>query len=175
MVCSVRVQTGRLVAAVSPLTVVMRSAVHMHPLWAVLVAMAAFAGCSPAAKRPLAATSGTVTYNGSPLANAEVFFIPVGGNGDALARGRTDANGAFVLSTFNPGDGAWPGDKRVRIVAQEELRVFEMGDNEPGSPGYVAPKDLIPKKYFSEATSGLKATVVAGKQNRFEFALTDEK
>ena len=138
-----------------------------------LVAIAA--GCGQSANQPaVAPVAGVVTYNGSPLANAQVLFIPADSSGSRVANGKTDASGAFVLSTFGKGDGAIPGDKLVTVVAQEEVKSAKEG-NEPGSPDYVAPKDLIPKKYFSEATSGLKATVVAGKQNRFEFALTDEK
>ena len=134
------------------------------------------AGCGQSANQPaVAPVAGVVTYNGSPLANAQVMFIPADSSGSRLANGKTDASGAFVLSTFGKGDGAIPGDKLVTVVAQEEVDRKKSRGNEPGSPGYVAPKDLIPKRYFSEATSGLKATVVAGKRNTFEFALTDEK
>jgi hypothetical protein len=137
--------------------------------------MAVAAGCGQSANQPaVAPTAGVVTYNGSPLANAQVVFIPADSSGSRVATGKTDASGAFVMSTFGKDDGAIPGDKLVTVVAQEEVKSAKEG-NEPGSPGYVAPKELIPKKYFSEATSGLKASVVAGKQNRFEFALTDEK
>jgi hypothetical protein len=140
----------------------------------VLMSMMAVVGCSPAANRPaLAVTSGVVTFNGSPLADAQIVFLPADASGGALASGKTDAKGTFVLSTFGTGDGAIPGDKLVKVVAQSQGKSEKEG-NEPGSPDYEAPKDLIPKKYFSEATSGLKATVVAGKRNTFEFALTDD-
>jgi hypothetical protein len=139
-------------------------------------------GCSRSRTFPaVAPAAGVVTYNGSPLANATVLFIPADGSGNAPARGLTDANGEFLLSTFGQQDGAIPGDKVVAVTAQEATAMRRSGPDAqpepimPGDPDYVAPKDLIPKKYFSETTSGLKATVVAGKQNRFEFALTDEK
>jgi hypothetical protein len=134
-------------------------------------------GCAKPLSQPaVAPASGVVTYKGSPVPNAEVLFKPGDSTATAVATGRTDQNGMFQLSTFGINDGCIPGDKVVVIAADERGgKKIQPGEPEPGSPGYVAPKDLIPKKYFSEATSGLKATVVAGKENRFEFALTDEK
>jgi hypothetical protein len=65
---------------------------------------------------------GVVTYNGKPLANAFVQFIPEDGGGRD-ASGTTDANGAFQLSTFRPNDGALPGSYKVTVQYSEPVEV----------------------------------------------------
>ena len=133
-------------------------------------------GCSRPTRRPVVApVTGVVTYNGSPLANAAVFFVPTDPTASPWAniwsRATTNSSGEFVVTTFEKEDGSLPGSKLVKVVAQEDLKP---GPDTEGETVTVTPKALIPVRYFDETTSGLKATVVAGKQNRFEFALTDE-
>lgn len=57
---------------------------------------------------------GTVMLDGQPLRNATVHFIAQDPEGrDAL--GSTDDEGVFRLSTFEPDDGALPGNYKVTV------------------------------------------------------------
>ena len=71
-------------------------------------------GCSPGSAT--SRVSGTVTMDGEPLAGVQVTFYPVGGEGRP-AIGNTDEGGSFRLSTFEPGDGAAPGEYEVAITS----------------------------------------------------------
>src|SRR5437588_8824939 len=61
---------------------------------------------------------GIVTWeDGSPIAQAQVEFVPQG-EGKA-AMGMSDTNGRFELTTFNTGDGALRGTYKVVVVKRE--------------------------------------------------------
>jgi hypothetical protein len=106
----------------------------------------------------------------SPLAT--VVFVPAEGATHEPATGIADASGTFTLSTFLSGDGAQPGEYRVKVskydskaptksekeqylsYEDEQKRSFAT-DELPTPPA----KNLLPKKYESETTSGLVHTV----------------
>ena len=113
------------------------------------------------------AVTGVVTYQGKPMPNLSVGFIPETG---MLASGMTDAEGRFEMTTSAPGDGAIPGLHKVAINFVPD-QVPEM----PGFPGSEnAPVSPIPTKYADASTSGLTATVDKDpSKNDFTFDLTD--
>jgi hypothetical protein len=94
---------------------------------------------------------GKVTYKGEPVPKGTITFQPDGGR---PAVGEIQPDGTYQLSTFGDKDGAIPGPHKVMIIANT-------GDptKMPSSPGYVVPKDLVPKKYADLKTSGLEITV----------------
>ena len=57
---------------------------------------------------------GVVRLDGQPLKRASVQFVPEDSGRDATAT--TDEQGRFVLSTFNPRDGALPGKYKVVVT-----------------------------------------------------------
>lgn len=119
------------------------------------------AGCG----RSLPRTSevrGRVTLDGGPLEGAAILFQPM--DGGVPARGSSTADGAFVLSTFQEGDGAVPGRYRVAVSKVEVTGVAATPDglSGPGTPGGVKERSLIPKRYADPATSGLTAEVGGG-------------
>lgn len=61
--------------------------------------VALLVGCGDS-KPPVVLASGVVTLNEKPLANADVRFVPMapGLDGNSVASGITDENGAFTLS-----------------------------------------------------------------------------
>lgn len=154
-------------------------------VWAVAGCVIVFpSGCSERVKQPdVVKVSGIVTYKGAPLPKAWVTFIPAESSGSSLvASGQTNDTGGFQLMTFRENDGCTLGNKVVLITAFEgggqgdSIQQSESDQIiEPGMPGYKEPKSLIPKRYADPTTSGLTATVEAGKANTFEFSLTDEK
>jgi hypothetical protein len=126
--------------------------------------------------------SGQVTYNGQNVEKGTINFHPV----DA-AKGR-GANapiedGYYSLSTLSAGDGAFPGQYEVTISAVEvdSSKIQEEVSKKGGVQGGVMPpellaraprKYLVPQKYGSLSTSGLKAEVKE-QSNKFDFPLTD--
>jgi len=108
-----------------------------------------------------------------------VTFRPNLGKGQG-GYAKTDQNGFYELTTFEPGDGAEAGDYVV-MISKRETTPGDPSYGDPDSPNYgkKAPPsaepqttDLLPKKYGSVTTSGLTAGVTEG-DNEFSFALTD--
>jgi len=123
------------------------------------------------------AVKGTVNYKGQPAEGATVTFIAQTAK-EKGATGLTDANGNFRLMTFAPGDGAMPGNYRVKIsrteskpqVSDEEMKKLMNTGRQLPPP---IETELLPKKYKSDATSGLTAEVKDKGDNAFTFDLTD--
>lgn len=94
------------------------------------------AACAGGDGHPIAKTQGKVLYQGQPVADVVVDFVPQGDGGASpgkSATGRTDASGVFVLSTHEMGDGAVVGKHRVTVGSENPDQPL---------PGKV-PADLI--------------------------------
>jgi len=123
---------------------------------------------------PTYPVSGVVTHGGAAVQGATVRFERADGSG--ASTGRTDAQGKYVLATFEPGDGAPAGDYRVTIVKMEggggAEAVLEEDPNYTGAEEAeeVEVKNVLPEQYANAETSGLTATVTEG-TNTFDFAL----
>jgi hypothetical protein len=131
------------------------------------------------------AVTGKVTYNGTPVEGASVTFhaqqaAGAPGQGEAAhsAFGRTDSNGEFQLRTFEPGDGAVPGEYRVSISKYEAAADTGATDEEnyvppeEGEP-LPTPESLLPVEYSNPQTSELTANVTREGENHFPFELTE--
>lgn len=126
------------------------------------------AGCGPqrAAVHPV---SGEVRLEGKPFAAADVTFVPKNGR-PALAQ--TNAQGRFTLRTWTDGDGAVAGEHVVCIVKHDESPPKPPKPNAAADPYAQAMRpNVAPADYASPLTSPLRATVVPGSQNRFDFDL----
>jgi hypothetical protein len=118
--------------------------------------LALMAGCGPSGPRTYE-VSGTVTWNGKPLPQGDIVFLPVDG---AVA---PDA-GKIVDGRFT--FRARAGKKRVEIHASRAE-----GPVDPVMK--TAPrKSYIPPRY--NAHSILQAEVTPGGENRYAFELTDK-
>ncbi len=98
--------------------------------------------------------SGTVSYNGTVVADGSIVFIPA--DKHLAADGGKIADGHFAFS-------AKAGQQRVEIRA-----VREVGKVIP-SMGVKARQSYLPPTYNSEST--LTAEVVPGGKNQFTFDL----
>jgi hypothetical protein len=130
-------------------------------LWTTLAGLAG--GCATDdAHPPTVPVQGKVTYQGQPVPKGTVTFQPDGGR---PAVGDIQPDGTYRLSTFGDKDGAVAGNHKVMIIANT-------GDptKMPSTPGYVTPKDLIPKKYGDVKTSGLEIAVSKDKKD-YDFDL----
>jgi len=102
----------------------------------------------------LVAVTGKVTYQGRPLADASVTFVPADYEEEATElnrvvrpAGRTDAEGGYELA-WGDHTGAPPGKYTVMITA------FKPSDDPEEKP-----ESLIPEVYASPKTSGLAKVV----------------
>ena len=123
-----------------------------------LFALWVCAGCGDGgpAQHPAA---GTVRFaDGAPVAGAVVEFLPTGGG--PAARGKTDADGAFTLSTGGE-PGAVAGPHRVGV--SRTVLMDGMGSH----VRHMANRQVVPPRLASPATSGLTETVSDEGENAF--------
>jgi hypothetical protein len=136
------------------------------------------AGCGP--KRPeVVPASGLVTFEGGPVAGAQVTFMAPSAARAAYAV--TDDAGVFVLSTFGKADGAAPGTHVVTIAKTQPTGSDAPMAVEQADAAYTAAmakaarrqgdRSEIPARYADPSQSGLTAEVKRGTENRFVFAL----
>ncbi len=101
---------------------------------------------------------GEVVYNGKPLAEGNVVYLPATPGQGRQATGAIQPDGSFVMTTLKKGDGVMHGDYRIVVYAYEphpgeptsreqHEALAKSGENERGF--------LIPEKYTNPATSGL--------------------
>ncbi len=121
--------------------------------------------------------SGTVTYEGKPLANGTIQFQPAS-QAEGMAAGGMIVNGRFEVPRK---EGPVPGKYKVQIdsidetvtVPAPESPASPDGDVMPGElkipPRKMMKKRLIPPRYNSQ--TGLSAEVKAGGPNVYPFDL----
>ena len=153
-------------------------------------------GCGGSGDVPVARTSGVVTYQGKPVVDADIIFVPDGVS--RTANGRTNDNGEFSMTTFNTGDGAIIALNTILVVKEATQAtsaaadMSKIGTDEEGGKKAMAEYQkkmlstpmnakakkesgpaLIPRKYSDLKTTGLKFFVVAGEKNHFKIELKD--
>ena len=129
--------------------------------WPVLGGLALLAGCSASNLPQIVPVTGTVTWQGAPVAGAQVMFMP---RGSRPANGTTNEQGQFKLATMGQADGAVVGAHTVTITKRVPT------SNEP----YAPERSEIPPAYGSLPTSPLTAEVTAAGPNAFSFELVGE-
>lgn len=109
------------------------------------------------------AVSGSVTFNGAPLAQGTIEFTSV--DGSQQSGGEISQGEYFVPAE----QGLLPGKYVVRIYSTEEAA----SSAPPGPPGpeaaTVRNRQLIPPQYNTQST--LTAEVTADGDNRFDFQI----
>ena len=116
--------------------------------------------------------SGTVTYQGKPVAGANIVFLPTTRDTPAGAA-ITESDGGYKLSISGHQKGAVTGSYKVSIAlhAPYDGPIPEGMNPEMAKENYRG-KALVPEKYLNPTTSGLTAEVKPG-SNKFDFALQD--
>ena len=112
-----------------------------------VVGLLLLSACSHGDRPPLGTVSGTVTFNGKPLADAHVIFEPTEGGRASTAS--TNRDGKYELVYLRKEKGARVGPHLVRITAAD--------------PG------LLQSRYNAQTT--LRADVKPG-SNQIDFPLT---
>ena len=107
--------------------------------------------------------SGTVTYNGAPVDDGSIRFVPKYGT-SAPVSGVAIVNGQYKIEMRG---GVPVGTHRV------EIRSFRKLEKQyPDQPDAMVPKDqLLPDKYNVE--SELEREIPTGKSLTLDFSLTD--
>ena len=111
-----------------------------------------------------------VTQDGQPIEGARVSYSSA--DQQRSASGTTNAEGIALLTTFDHGDGAVPGEHRVKIT-KDEIEVIKEADlDDPMSQAQIKTIHHLPQKYGNYRSSGLSATVSTDAEaNTFEFEL----
>lgn len=140
-----------------------RSRLQRAPAWLGL-ALILIVGCGRGTPLMMP-VEGTVTFQGSPLAEADVAFTPTGGR---PASGRTDTAGRFSLTTFKTNDGA--------MIGQHVVTVCKHVKKDPNATGaYFDYMQVTPEKFGRPSESPLRAEVTASGPNEFTFDITPQK
>jgi hypothetical protein len=105
---------------------------------------------------------GEVVYNGSPLKEGTVVYLPAQTGDARQASGGIKPDGSFALTTFKNGDGVVPGDYNIVVYSfapqagEVPSRAELEGAAEAGKPQRQV---IIPEKYTTPTTTPLKDTV----------------
>ena len=131
---------------------------RLLPLGAVpLVVSLLLAGCGGSGEK-LAPVRGTVTLDGSPLADALVEFeLEPGENvyerkSGSSSRGRTDANGRYTLQYTHEKEGALIGKHVVRITTRS--MTVDAEGKEVSVPERLPPRFNTASELTAEVESG---------------------
>jgi len=126
----------------------------------------------------MAGVTGSVVYKGQPVSGATVTFFPTA-TGHRSAGGVSDANGHFILMTYDKDDGAVLGKHRVAVAKRETVSAGKVPEGmgaayleELEAQAAEKGKALIPEKFFSPDSSGLEKVVEKG-TNDFKLELVD--
>ena len=104
------------------------------------------------------AVSGTVTYNGQPLAKGDIAFVPETGAG---ATGIIE-DGSYALSTEGVRDGALPGKYKVTVSAKEDSEAVAKAAYAKQSKKKAEEITKVPRDFLANAASHAKNLVPAG-------------
>lgn len=125
-------------------------------------------------RMPVFPVKGKIIFQGKPLDEATVNFVAK--DGKPVARGTTDDEGNYMLTTYESNDGAAEGEFVVLVTKMEssspkvETKEYGAATPYPGSKG--SSKYIVPKFYTNRETSPLKVTVTQdASKNVFDFEI----
>ena len=136
-----------------------------------LAMLAVLPACSKAIKTE--GVTGVITYNGEPLADATVKFIPTDATG-SQSYGKTNEKGEYKLQTLlGAADaGTTPGSYKVTVDCVKSVPTGNTIQENGQEIEEMDVEYVLPQKFGAPETSGLTATVNPG-DNTINFDLTD--
>ncbi|MCA8995046.1 MAG: hypothetical protein KDA88_23920 [Planctomycetaceae bacterium] len=142
-------------------------------------------GCGPdtSGRVKVYPIKGKITMNGGPLTGAIVTFSPL--DGQPVATGRTNDQGEYQLTTYDPLDGAAAGNYKVMLYKRDPASVAAAGPpahgvDAEGTPAgahtgnggaATASDSLIPDVYTKADSTTLQTSVKAGDNEDLNFDL----
>ncbi len=122
-----------------------------------VIVLAGLTGCSGDSedRLPVYSASGQVLLEGKPLPHAFIVLHPRDASDKRVlpARGQTDENGNFQLTTYQSGDGAVEGEFAVTVQHYPTRK-----EGESVVPG----PNVLPPRYANPATTDIKVNIAAG-------------
>ena len=132
---------------------------------------AAVGGCGASDMPGLVPIQGTVTYQGSPLPEGELRYIPQDASSGRMARGKI-RDGNFSLTTARRDDGVKPGQYKIVVIAYGPEREPDRDAQGFVIKAYERPL-LVPQKYTKPETTPLTDSVDGNHRGEVQFELTD--
>jgi hypothetical protein len=131
-------------------------------LWAA-VAMLGVCGCGDKGPVPV---RGVVALDDRPLAGATVTFVPAS-PGAREAHAFSSADGSFKMSTYEPHDGAVPGEYKVLVTYVEPIPGLPPGATQEEAQQALTkwaltrkhPPLVVPETYANPETTKLRQKV----------------
>jgi hypothetical protein len=144
-------------------------------LFGVALALTVLSGCGGGSSG--VAVSGKVTFNGKPVKEGSISFIPVEGTNGPTA-GTSISDGSFSIGREG---GPVPGKYRVEINSYEDIRpatdkelagaLFgRSAESFKDAPKQMARKNVVPPRY--NETSELTATIPTAASFEVNYSLT---
>jgi hypothetical protein len=120
------------------------------------------AGCGAISGLDTVPVRGVVTYNGKPLTEGTVVYLPESGSEGRQATGPIQTDGSFSLTTMSADDGVMKGKYQIVVYAykphpgepktrEEHEAMIKKGGIERGY--------IIPERYTDPMKSGLSDIV----------------
>ncbi len=139
-----------------------------------IVSLCGCSGSQETGQTPVFPAKGKIIFQGKPLDDATVNFVST--SGKPVARGSTDENGEYTVSTYKEGDGAAEGEVVVLVTKMEssapKTASTEYGASAPYPGSKSSSKYIVPKIYTNRDTSPLKVTVTTDEaKNVFDFEI----
>jgi hypothetical protein len=133
-------------------------------------------GCSGQKGPKVYFVTGKVTWNGTPLADASVFFNPIEGSDGEGASGKTDGEGIYKIQTVTGkvDGGTVPGKYKVTFRKTEDKWDGKSYLPNPGGEPIKNSRavQILPAKYQSDRTTPFEVEVTTDeKKNVFDFSL----
>ena len=124
-------------------------------------------GCSETRKGDKAEVFGMVTLDGTPVADAQIRFMPKSNTDLGTAFSRTNAQGEFIIKP-DANDNNWlkPGTYKVLISKIAPIEVKAMGAPEV---------NLLPSQYNLQDKTPLSAELKKGENKLPSFELVSNK
>lgn len=112
--------------------------------------------------------TGTVLYNGQPLAGVEIAFHAVDPkkNVGYPPHAKTDKDGKFKLTSYLTDDGCPDGEFKVALAFAVEVAGGDDGGDQTKRLAFQ-----VPVKYHKGETSGISVTIKAGTNELEPFKL----
>ena len=126
----------------------------------IVLYLAAMTGCGGSGGEEV---TGSLVYEGKPVANANVVLVPASG---PSATATTDAEGKFSGFSTTEGEGVPPGEYTVTVIPAQDGSVEEEVIDY-GAP----PPPPFPPKYLDSSQSDLRVVVKKGEENTFNLEL----
>jgi hypothetical protein len=125
-------------------------------------------------KTGLVPASGTITYNGSPLGNATIVFVPKDSNKQGAGT-LSSVDGKFTLTTVSENDGAFPIEYSVYVLKEETPQISDDELMKLSRQGKTLPesKSLIPIKYTNPAEPIINISIPTGGDKNLLIELKD--